>query len=216
MADLRAVLFVAAASIGFAAGPAAAAPAGQEARQPTAQPAGAVTRVRGVIDVINPHEMRVETRAGHAVSLRLATNATVTWIEPIEVTAIKPGSFIGTAAVKQPDGTLKALEVQVFPESMRGVGEGHRPWDLGADSSMTNGTVGDLKVSNGRILTLTYKGGEQTVFVPEKAPIITYAPATTAALTKGAHVIVFAMQNPDETLTATRVGVGRNGLVPPM
>ncbi|WP_428493305.1 hypothetical protein [Rhodopila sp.] len=218
MANFRSVVFVAAASLGIGlfAGSVAAAPAGQEARPPTAQPAAGVSRVRGVIDVINPHEMRVATRSGHEVSLKLANNATVTWIEPIAVTAIKPGSFIGTAAVKQPDGTLKALEVQVFPESMRGVGEGHRPWDLGADSSMTNGTVGDLKVSNGRTLTLTYKGGEQTVFVPEKAPIITYAPATTAALTKGAHVIVFAMQNPDETLTATRVGVGRNGLVPPM
>ncbi len=214
MAVSRAVLFVAAANlgIGLVAGPMVAAPASQEVQQPAA----GATRVRGVIDVINPHEMRVATRTGHEVSLRLANNATVTWIEPIAVTAIKPGSFIGTAAVKQPDGTLKALEVQVFPESMRGVGEGHRPWDLGADSSMTNGTVGDLKVSNGRTLTLTYKGGEQTVFVPETAPIITYAPATVAALTKGAHVIVFAMQNPDETLTATRVGVGRNGLLPPM
>jgi hypothetical protein len=169
-----------------------------------------------VLDVVNAHEIRVVTRRGDEVSLKLADNSRVTWIEPTEVTAIKPGSFIGTAAVTQPDGTLKALEIQVFPESMRGVGEGHRAWDLGADSSMTNGTVGDLKVANGCTLTLTYKGGEQTVFVPQNAPIITYEPATTAALKTGAHVIVFAMQNPDKTLTATRVGVGRDGLVPPM
>jgi len=77
---------------------------------------------------------------------------------------------------------------------MRGVGEGHRAWDLGADRSMTNGTVGDLKVANGRTLTLTCKGGKQTLFVPENAPIITYDPATTAALKKGAHVIVLTMQ----------------------
>ena len=181
-----------------------------------AQPPAAPGRVRGVIAVVNPHDIRVVTRTGEEVSLRLAADAHVTWIEPIKVTAIKPGSFIGTVAVTQPDGTLKALEVQVFPESMRGVGEGHRGWDLGANSSMTNGTVGELKVSRGRSLTLTYKGGEQTVFVPEQAPIITYEPATAAALTRGAHVIVFTKQNPDETLTATRVGVGRNGLVPPM
>ncbi|MGD0105191.1 MAG: hypothetical protein ABSC06_14275 [Rhodopila sp.] len=173
-------------------------------------------RVRGVIDTADAHSIVVVTRSGDKVTLKLADNAAVTWIEPIAVTAIKPGAFIGTAAVTQPDGTLKALEIQVFPESMRGVGEGHRPWDLGADSTMTNGTVGDLKVSNGRTLTLTYKGGEQTVFVPENAPVITYAPATPTALQKGAHVIAFVIQNANETLTATRIGVGKDGLVPPM
>jgi hypothetical protein len=174
------------------------------------------TRVRGVIDSADAHELRVTTRAGDKVTLKLADDAGVTIIAPIAIDAIKPGSFIGTAAVTQPDGTLKALEIQVFPESMRGVGEGHRPWDLGAGSTMTNGTVGDLKVSNGRLLTLTYKGGEQKVFVPENAPIITYEPGTKAALKQGAHVIVTATHNADETLTATRVGVGKDGLVPPM
>jgi hypothetical protein len=99
---------------------------------------------------------------------------------------------------------------------MRGVGEGHRPWDLGEGSTMTNGTVGDLKVSNGRYLTLDYKGGEQKVFVPENAPIITYEKASMADLKKGDHVIVTATHNADETLTATRVGIGKNGLIPPM
>jgi hypothetical protein len=177
---------------------------------------GAQIRVRGEIELIDPRQMRVVTRAGEHVVLKLTETTGVTLIEPIAIGAIKPGSFIGTAAVKQPDGTLKALEVQVFPEAMRGVGEGHRPWDLGPDSTMTNGTVGDLAVSKGRLLTLTYKGGEQKVYVPENAPVITYAPATTAALQQGAHVIVTATRNPDETLTATRIGVGKDGLVPPM
>jgi len=184
-----------------------------------AQPPGAPAvpmRVRGVIDKTDEHSILVVTNGGDKVMLKLADNAVVTWIEPIAVSAIKPGAFIGTAAVTQSDGTLKAQEIQVFPESMRGVGEGHRPWDLGAGSTMTNGTVGDLKVSNGRTLTLTYNGGEQTVFVPESAPVITYAPATPAALQRGAHVIVFATRNPDETLTAVRIGVGKDGLVPPM
>ncbi|MDQ2763352.1 MAG: DUF5666 domain-containing protein [Pseudomonadota bacterium] len=169
-----------------------------------------------MIDQVSADGFRVVTQGGDKVTMKLASNATETWIEPIAVSAIKPGSFIGTAAMAQPDGTLKALEIQVFPESMRGVGEGHRPWDLGASSSMTNGTVGDLKVSKGRTLTLTYKGGEQTVFVPANAPVITYAPATPAALKTGAHVIVTATGNPDGTMTATRVGIGKNGLVPPM
>jgi hypothetical protein len=158
----------------------------------------------------------VVTRTGDKVTLKLEDNAKIVWIERISVKAIKPGAFIGTAAVTQPDGSLQALEIQVFPESMRGMGEGRRPWDLGEGSTTTNGTVGDLKISRGRTLTLTYKGGEQTVFVPAKAPVITFAAATLAAPKKGAHVIVFATKNPDETLTAARIGVGKNGLVPPM
>jgi hypothetical protein len=178
--------------------------------------AQAPARVRGVVDAIDAHEMQVTTRAGQKVTMKLAADAGATFIAPIAIDAIRPGSFIGTAAVAQPDGTLKALEIQVFPEAMRGVGEGHRAWDLGEGSSMTNGTVGDLKVANGRYLTLTYKGGEQKVFVPENAPIITYEQATLADVKKGDHVIVTATHNPDETLTATRIGVGKNGLVPPM
>jgi hypothetical protein len=196
---------IAAAAI-FIAGPAAFAQA----------PAPEAIRVRGVIDQVTSGELHLTTRSGEKVTLKLADNAGVTMILPIAIDAIKPGSFIGTAAVTQPDGTLKALEIQVFPESMRGVGEGHRPWDLGAGSTMTNGTVGDLKVSNGRLLTLTYKGGEKQVFVPEGAPVITYEPSSRAALLPGAHIIVTALPNPDQSLTATRIGVGKDGLVPPM
>jgi hypothetical protein len=173
-------------------------------------------RVRGVVDAIDAHEMQVTTRSGQKVTLKLADDAAATFIAPIAIDAIRPGSFIGTAAMTQPDGTLKALEIQVFPEAMRGVGEGHRPWDLGEGSTMTNGTVGDLKVAKGRYLTLTYKGGEEKVFVPPDAPIITYEKATLADVKKGDHVIVTATRNTDETLTATRIGVGKNGLVPPM
>ncbi len=175
-----------------------------------------MSRVRGTIDAVDGTSMHVTTRSGEHLTMKLAADAGYTLIEPISIEAIKPGSFIGTAAVTQPDGTLKALEIQVFPESMRGVGEGHRPWDLGTGSTMTNGTVGDLKVTNGRLLTLTYKGGEQKVFVPEKVPVITYEPATRDALKKGAHIIAFVAKGEDGTLTATRVGVGKDGLVPPM
>jgi hypothetical protein len=179
--------------------------------------APAPARVRGTISSVDSGELQVATRSGDKVTLRLPADAVITIIEPIAIDAIKPGSFIGTAARVQPDGTLRALEVQVFPESMRGVGEGHRPWDLGPDSTMTNGTVGTLeKLTDARTLTLDYKGGEKTVIVPAEAPIITYEPGSRAALTAGAHVIVTATRNPDETLTAVRVGVGRDGLVPPM
>jgi hypothetical protein len=217
MSRSRRIMVAVAASLSLSAAAFAQTPATPAPAAPTAQPpAAAPTRIRGTITAVDGRELHVTTKAGDNVTLKLADNAGITWIEPIKVSAIKPGAFIGTAAVTQPDGTLKALEIQVFPESMRGVGEGHRPWDLGADSSMTNGTVGDLKVAKGRYLTLTYKGGEQKVFVPSKAPVITYAPTTAASLKKGAHVIITASQGSDGTLTATRVGVGKNGIVPPM
>lgn len=184
------------------------------AQTPAAAPM--VSRVRGTVTMVDNDGFTVSTKAGDKVTMKLADNAGFTWIQPISVNAIKPGSFIGTAAMAQPDGTLKAMEIQVFPESMRGVGEGHRPWDFGPDSSMTNGTVGDLKVAHGRLLTLTYKGGEQKVYVPPKAPVITYAPATKAALRKGAHIIAFVQTAADGTMTAVRVGVGKGKLVPPM
>ncbi|OIQ69796.1 hypothetical protein GALL_485990 [mine drainage metagenome] len=175
-----------------------------------------MSRLRGTIDAVDGSSVHVTTRADEHVTMKLASDAGCTLIEPISIEAIKPGSFIGTAAVTQTDGTLKALEVQVFPESMRGIGEGHRPWDLGIGSTMTNGTVGDLKVSDGRLLTLVYKGGEQKVFVPEKVPVITYEPATCEVLKKGAHIIAFVTKGEDGTLTGMRIGVGKDGLVPPM
>ena len=173
-------------------------------------------RVRGIIDAVNGQTMVVTSREGQKVTLAVAPDIGVTAILAASITDIKPGTYIGTAAMPQADGSLLAYEIQVFPESMRGVGEGHRPWDLQPNSTMTNGTVGDVVVAQGRTLTLRYKDGEKKVVVPEKAPIITYAPATTAMLTPGAHVIITAVRQPDGSLVAQRVGVGKDGLVPPM
>ncbi len=172
--------------------------------------------VRGVIESFDGRELHVTTRTGEKVALKLAENPRVSMVVPISLDAIKPGSFIGTAAVSQPDGTLKALEVHVFPEAMRGAGEGHRPWDRGTGSTMTNGTVGEVKVSSGRLLTLTYKGGEQKVFVPESAPVVTYEQGSLTDLKPGAHVFTAATHGPDEVLTTASVSVGKDGLVPPM
>jgi len=118
----------------------------------------------------------------------------------------------------QPDGTQTALEVLVFPEPMRGSNEGHYPWDLKPGSMMTNATVADAVAMNpgGRRMTLKYKDGEKTVVVPDDAPIVTFEPGDKAMLVPGAHVLVTATKQPDGTLTAARVAVGKNGLVPPM
>jgi hypothetical protein len=173
-------------------------------------------RVRGTIDAVDAKTMTVTSREGQKVTLSIAPNIGVTAVIAARITDIKPGSYIGTAAMPQPDGTLRAFEIQVFPESMRGVGEGYHPWDLQPQSTMTNGTVGDVVVTQGRTLTLRYKDGEKTVVVPDKAPIITYAPATPVMLVPGAHVIITAARQPDGSLVAQRVGVGKDGLVPPM
>jgi hypothetical protein len=173
-------------------------------------------RVRGTIDAVDAKTMTVTSRNGQKLALAIAPDIGVTTIIAANITDIKPGSYIGTAAMPQADGTLRAFEIQMFPESMRGIGEGNHPWDLEPQSTMTNGTVGDVVVTQGRTLTLRYKDGVKTVMVPDKAPIITYAAATSAMLVPGAHVIITAARQPDGSLVAQRVGVGKDGLVPPM
>ena len=130
---------------------------------------------------------------------------------------IKAGSYVDTAAVApRADGTLEALEVLVFPESMQGAGEGHRPWDLQPQSTMTNATVDAFTSSAvGRILTLKYKDGEKTMSIPLTAPIVTFKPADSSLLVRGAKVIVTAELR-DGKPPALRILAGRNGFAPPM
>ena len=136
---------------------------------------------------------------------------------PADLAAAGTGSFIGTAAVPQADGTLKAQEVVIFPESMRGVGEGHRAWDLTPDSTMTNATVeAAVAGAAGRELSLTYKGGEKKLVVPPGTPIVTLAPGDASLLKAGNHVFLSATQGADGIVTASRITVGKDGLVPPM
>jgi hypothetical protein len=175
-----------------------------------------VVRVRGTIASVSRDAVVVKTKSGDTQTIKTGDKTTYGWITTVPLSSIKKGSYIGTAAVSQPDGTLKALEVHVFPEAMRGSGEGFRPWDQGPDSSMTNGTVGDVKVANGRTLHVTYQGGEKVIYVPPKAPIVTFEPATATAVKPGAHVIVFATKADDSTMTAGSIRVGKNGLTPPM
>ena len=173
-------------------------------------------RLRGTIASVSGDTLSVTTHAGKTVQVALQADTGVTWVVPASLDDIAKGSFIGTAAMPGPDGALMALEVHVFPESMRGTGEGHRPFDLQPESTMTNGTVGDVVAAAGRTLTVTYKGGQQKVVVPPGTPIVGFAPADRGALAAGAHVILFGSSNPDGSVTAARVLVGKDGLVPPM
>jgi hypothetical protein len=177
---------------------------------------GPPPRTRGTIESVNANTLTMDTRGGQKVAIMLNANTKFASATQAQVSDIKPDSYIGTAAAPQPNGTLKALEVTVFAPSMRGVGDGHYPWDLGSNSSMTNGAVGALQGSNGRTMTVKYKGGEKQVMVPEDAPVVALAPAEASIAKPGAHAVAFATKGADGTLTAAFVVVGENGTVPPM
>lgn len=173
-------------------------------------------RLRGTVESVAGDQLQLTLRNKKQANVTLPQDLRVTWLLTAPIDDIQPGSYVGTAAIAQPDGTLKAMEVQVFPPSMRGVGEGTHPWDMGADSSMTNGTVGSLVKANGRTITITYKGGEKRVLVPDDVPIVTYQPTDRTALTKGAHVLINGTRAADGSVVANYISVGKDGLVPPM
>jgi hypothetical protein len=174
-------------------------------------------RIRGTIETVDGNMLTLKTRAGDAVTVTLAPDAKVAGLAAATLDAIKPGSFIGSAAVTQPDGTLRALEVAVFPPSMNGTGEGHYGWDLLPNSTMTNGTVGAFTGVAGRTMTVKYGAdGEKTIEVPDGVPVVRIEPAGRELVKPGAHVVLAPLKGPDGILTAARITVGENGLVPPM
>jgi hypothetical protein len=180
---------------------------------PTTNP---TVRLRGEITKLEAGSITIKERRGETITLAMPDNMPMNEVYPIALSDIKQGSYIGTAATPGPNGTLNAIEVHVFLESQRGTGEGHNPWDLLPDSTMTNATVADLAVApNGRTLTLKYKGGEKIVNVREGAPIVTYRPGEKSLLVVGAKVLIIA-QEKDGKPTALRMTIGRNGFSPPM
>lgn len=175
------------------------------------------TKLRGTIDSLDGQVLHLTSRTGEKLAVTLAPDYKVTGLIVAPLTDIKPGSFIGTTAVPKPDGSLKALEVHVFPESMRGAGEGHYPWDVGGkNSTMTNGTIGTVEGSKDRTITVKYASGEKKVEVPDDVPVVTFEPADPSLLKAGAPVMIFAMKGADGTLSAGGVTVGENGVIPPM
>lgn len=178
--------------------------------------AQAPARLRGTIDAVNGNSMALTTRSGDKVTVAVSPDLVVTELAPVKLQDIKPGSFIGTAALPQPDGTERALEVHVFPESMRGRGEGHRPFDLEPQSTMTNGTVGAVTGSTDRTLMVNYQGGNTTIVVPPDTPVVTFGPGSRAMLVPGAHIILFSTRASDGEVTAKNISVGKDGMVPPM
>jgi hypothetical protein len=175
------------------------------------------SRVRGTIESVDGETLMVKSRSGEDVKLTMTGDIRVVGIVKIALSDIKVGSFIGTTTVPGPDGGNNAVEVHVFPEDMRGTGEGSRPYDLKPNSTMTNATVAQTVAGNdGHTLTIKYKDGEKKVTVAPDTPVVTYVPAGKSDLKTGAKVIAFMKKLPDGSFETNRVSVGRDGLTPPM
>jgi hypothetical protein len=176
------------------------------------------TRVRGTIERVDGATLMVKARDGAELVIKPADNLVVVGVVARSLKDIKAGDFVGSAAVPAAGGALRALEVHIFPENMRGTGEGHRPHDLLPESTMTNATVAEtVGRVEGHTLVLKYKDGEKTLIVPAETPIVTYVPGDKAELKPGAKIfIASATRQPDGTLQAARIAVGRDGLTPPM
>jgi len=175
------------------------------------------SRVRGTIENVDGDVMEVKSRSGEDVKLHMTADMKVVGIVKISLADIKLGSFIGTTTVPGPDGQQNAVEVHVFPEDMRGTGEGSRPYDLKPNSTMTNATVAQQVAGNdGQTLMIKYKDGEKKVTVGPDTPVVTYVPGEKADLKAGAKIIAFVKQLPDGSFESNRISVGRDGLTPPM
>jgi hypothetical protein len=175
------------------------------------------SRVRGTIEAVDGNVLSVKSRSGEDYKLRMAGDMRVAGIVKISLSDIKVGSFIGATTVPGPDGGNNAIEVHVFPEDMRGTGEGSRPFDLRPNSTMTNATVAETVAGNdGHTLMVKYKDGEKKVVVSPDTPVVTYVPADKSELKAGAKVIAFFKKLPDGSFEANRISVGLNGLTPPM
>ena len=188
-----------------------------EAAVAQSPPAPGPARFRGTVDAIGPDSLDITTRAGAKIHLQMPGTARIVTVVSAKLSDIASDSYIGTAAAPQPDGSLKALEVHIFPPSMRGAGEGFRPWDLeGGGSTMTNGTVGSLVGTSGRVAIVKYGNDEKKIEIPEDVPIVAFEPGDRAALKQGAKVVVNGQRATDGALTVASVSVGKDGLAPPM
>ena len=175
------------------------------------------TRVRGTIATVEGNNMTVNSHDGQKLEVTLNDPLTVLTVKKVDLNSIATNDYVGIATRTGADGKLTALEVLVFPEAGRGSGEGHYGWDLEPGSMMTNGTVkGAVTAASGRELSLTYKDGSNTIFVPPSAPVVTFAPAERADLKPGAPIFFGATKNAEGKLTAGRVIVGKDGVAPPM
>lgn len=175
------------------------------------------TRLRATIEKIDGAGYVVKDRDGIEHRLMLTDKPLFLAMVRASMADIKPGTFVGSTAMPAADGSLQAVEVHIFPEAMRGAGEGHRPWDLKPQSTMTNASVETSVAANdGRMLTVKYKGGEKRIAVTPQTVVVSYAPGDRAEVKPGTHIFVAVTKQPDGSLLTPRITYGRDGLVPPM
>lgn len=192
-------------------------------------------RIHGEIVSVSVDSLELKSPTGRRVAIHLPSDVRVSVRVPANLDAIRQGAFLGATAKPGAKGMLVASEVHIFPESMRGTGEGHRPMSGMPGSTMTNATVSEVssvpssrrtktnatvtsvgEAGSARTMKLTYKGGEQTIVVPRGTPVVIVEPGNRNSLTAGAHVIVYATQSAGGKLAAQRISVGKNGSVPPI
>jgi hypothetical protein len=167
-------------------------------------------RVRATIESVDGQTITAKSRDGAEMKIHLADNAPVNEVVKASVSDIKPNSFVAITAMPQPDGSQKATAIIIFPEAMRGVGEGHRPWDFVPNSTMTNATVDNEVASvDGQKMVVKYKDGDKTIIVPPTAEIATFAKKSLAELKPGQKIFIAATKKqPDGTLEAPNVSFG--------
>ena len=175
-------------------------------------------RVRGTIERVDGSIYLVKTRDGTELRIVLIDKPVLVALVKASLADIKPGVFVGSTGMPQPNGSQKAVEVHIFPEAMRGTGEGHYAWDLQPNSTMTNANVeASVAGVDGQVLTLKYKNGEKKILVTQETIIVTYNPGDEADLVPGTKIFIgAAKKQADGTLQAARINYGRNGLTPPM
>jgi hypothetical protein len=176
-------------------------------------------RVRGTVEAADGAMLTVKSRDGKATyKIKMADNVAVRGIIKATLADIKTSSFIGVTGMPQADGSQKAVEIHIFPEALRGSGEGHRPWDLLPNSTMTNATVAQMvKGVQGDEITLKYKDGEKKIVVAPETVIVAFVPGGKDELKPGAKIFIGAAARKDDgTLEAASISVGRDGMTPPM
>jgi hypothetical protein len=177
-----------------------------------------IVRVRGTIASIDGQTLDVKGRDGAPIKVKLAEDIKVLAVDRKSMADVKQGVFVGITAMPLPDGTQKAVEIHIFPEALRGTGEGHRPWDLMPNSTMTNANIESaVASSDGQELVLKYKDGEKKFIVPANVEVVMFAPAAVADLKPGEKIFVVAgKKQADGSILAPSIVVGRNGVNPPM
>ncbi len=180
-------------------------------------PEGTPTRVRGTVEKVDGQNLTVKSRDGQELTIVLAPNVTVAYLVKKSLADVKSGDFVATTSTKGTDGKNHAVELRIFPEAMRGLGEGQYPWDLIPQSLMTNATVSGIAgAPQGQALKVNYKGNESEIIVGPDTPVFGYGSGDASLLKPGAAIFIVALKKPDGSLSAARVTAEKDGVKPPM